>query len=154
MPDCTCTHCVSACKRVPGIPTPLEALRAIRAGLADDLMMVYRERDKRGWKWGRHEWPILMPVSEPPEYARAEVAKHYRNEWFKAGGRCVFLNVDERCEIHDSGFKPAECRASMLCENNRDKRHENIAALWDTTVGRLVIGIWSNIRNPNRRRRE
>lgn len=141
---CTCAACISACKRTPGIPTPIEALKAIRAGHADDLMMVTRERDRRGWKWGRDLWPVLMPVSTPPSYMTEfrTINRHRRDEQYQAAGRCVFLNADDRCEIHDSGFKPTECRQALLCSLKKDRVHDDVAASWDSPVGRAVITIW------------
>ena len=117
-PVCTCAACVSACRRIPGIFHPLEALRAIRAGYADDMMAVSVDERRNGR--AREVWRVMMPRSHssvPRDLRR--VHPHHRDDPFYASGRCVFLNVDERCEIHDSGFKPVECRAALLCDRTR-----------------------------------
>jgi Fe-S-cluster containining protein len=146
--SCTCKDCISACKRIPGIFHPIEALRAIRAGHVDDLMMVGVEEGRKGWKWAREEWWVLMPVSAPPAAVREfrTINPHERREVFEAAGRCVFLNVDGRCAIHDSGFKPTECRAALLCRDGKskapDRKHESTKQAWRSPVGAAVIGIW------------
>jgi Fe-S-cluster containining protein len=142
--SCICEQCVSACKRIPGLFHPTEALRAIRAGYADDLMSVWASDEHRYYSLRRH-WRVLMPISAPPPYIRQSefFDPRRRRGGFEAVGRCIFLNVDNRCEIHDSGFKPVECRHALLCKSvNTDRQHDGAKAAWDSPVGRFVLDLW------------
>lgn len=144
--SCTCKSCISACKRIPGLFHPVEALAAIRAGMARDLMVVWVDNEARSAKL-RRQWRVIMPLSAPSLAIRKDPAfdPHRRRETWEANGRCVFLNVDDRCEIHDSGYKPIECRAAMLCASDDekvDRKHASAKAAWNTPVGRFVVNLW------------
>lgn len=141
--SCTCSHCVSACKHIPGIFHPVEALRAIRSGYADDLMTVWVHDDNRSYKL-RQQWRVIMPITAPTADMRRDgFDPRRRLEPWEANGRCIFLNVDDRCEIHDSGFKPVECRHALLCApDDADKQHDRALAAWASPVGRFVLDLW------------
>lgn len=142
--SCTCPHCVAACRRVPGLFTPLEALRAVREGFADD-MMVRWDSEEGPYSNRRQQWQSLMPRSHPIDHPFGPPpARNSRVDPFYCAGRCVFLNVDNRCAIHDSGFKPFECRSALICDNNsaRAPTSASIRAMWNTSVGRHVVAIW------------
>lgn len=142
--SCTCPHCVAACRRVPGLFTPLEALRAVREGFADDIMSRWDTDYSKPWK-SRDQWLSLLPRSLPIEHPFGHSpARNHRSDPFYCAGQCVFLNVDRRCEIHDSGFKPFECRSALICDNNsaRAPTSASIRTMWNTSVGRHVVAIW------------
>ncbi len=142
--SCTCPLCVSACYRVPGLFTPLEALRAVRDGFADDMMVRWDSEDGP-YSNRRQQWQSLMPRSFPVEYSVGpSPARNSRIDPFYCAGRCVFLNAANRCDIHDSGFKPLECRQALICDDNsaRAPAGMSIRAMWNTSVGRHVVAIW------------
>jgi len=152
--DCTCADCVAACRRVPGIFHPTEALRAIRAGYAARIMASWRGGEyKRGQK-RPESFLVLSPWSHWPDYMRVTLTgirkpSHIRNDAFDCHGRCTFLK-NERCEIHASGFKPAECRSALLCKKHGDRpimTDDQCFGPWDTPVGRRVIQIWKRERS-------
>lgn len=141
--SCTCPHCVSACKRVPGLFTPVEALAAVRAGLADDMMARWDDNDQRGGL--RCEWQSLMPrsIPIPIPFGNPPLQRNTRRDAFYCAGRCVFLNVDNRCAIHDFGFKPIECRSALLCgDGHSESVNADVRRMWNTPVGRYVVAIW------------
>lgn len=141
MPECACPKCVSACRRIPGLFTPMEALKAIRAGHAARLMQVgYRAgNDQRG-----DHFTGLMPFSEPAEYSNRPSPRYCRDA-FDAHGRCTFLQADtDRCGLHRSGFKPTECSAALLCNPSATiAQHDKVRPMWNTFVGRKVVEIWT-----------
>lgn len=143
--SCTCSQCAAACRHIPGLFTPLEALRAIRAGHATDLMVVgYRPEKRNGRAWGE-TFEAMMPRSYPSRprgSGTTPIDPHERRDNYDAAGTCIFFNVDNLCEIHDSGFKPFECRGSKLCKPEVGVTDEQRLGPWQTAVGRLVIKIW------------
>lgn len=151
--SCTCPQCASACARIPGIMTPLEALKAIRAGLADDLMARWDTNydSDRSWVRCGNPWRVLMPrsvLSREVERSMIDLGlplppKHHRTDAYACTGRCVFFTRDSLCSIHDSGFKPAECRATLTCKRETaDRQHDNTKAAWASWVGQAVVKIW------------
>lgn len=136
MPECSCVHCVRACRRIPGVFHPVEALRAVRAGLASDLMLAPTYEQVT-----RQMITALMPVSLSFYTDVNRAAVNHRSCQDHAAGPCTFLNADERCEIHDTGFKPMECRKAVLCGPKEDPGDRERLA-WLTPVGRHVINIW------------
>ena len=124
---CACDTCRSACRR-PGWPTPTEALDLLAAGLGDRLMRDYWCLPDGG------EMPILSPAERGREGGGAS---------FMRDGRCTFHTFDGRCELHETGLKPAECRKSgcSRAEGSADI-HKAIAVLWDSAEGRAVFELW------------
>ena len=59
-------------------------------------------------------------------------------------GRCTLLNNDDRCSIHDSGFKPIQCRLTLVCGKDDDPPSDNktIAALWKTPEAQEIVSTW------------
>jgi len=151
-PSCSCAKCASACRRIPGIFHPIEALRAIRAGLADDIMEVGVENYDRKSGQPRITWSVLMPRSHAMPFVEPAPLRNYRREPFYAAGRCVFLDADERCEIHDRGFKPIECRAALACKRvEAIPQYDSAKAAWRSFVGVTVVKIWTTeLKRKNR----
>lgn len=138
---CRCSECVAACHFMPGVFHPVEALKAIRAGFASDMMSVTIGGKKRDGRAREDDFDVLMPRSIPPVPVPAGSRyRHHRNSTWDANGRCIFLNIDDGCEIHDSGFKPHECRNSYLCR--KIDAGLNIRDTWKTPVGMIVLSIW------------
>ena len=145
--SCSCAKCAAACRHIPGLFTPLEALRAIRAGHATDLMVVgYRPREAGRPRLGRD----LRGDDASLPYVVAEGHRPSRPPGQLYGERLLYLlERDNRCEIHDSGFKPVECRLSKLCEPKKGMTDEERLDPWRTAVGRAVIQIWrEELRDP------
>jgi len=167
--DCTCSDCVSACERIPGVFTPLEALRAIRAGYALRIMSCEFHFPPSGGRmfWQMPTYSVLMPLAlpRPSDAPRSNCIDaawthpmdqgHFRRDPMSASGRCTFLKR-KRCEIHRSGFKPAECRAALICAPEQVRaplRMTDAQRLgpWQTRVGELVISIWKRQLKRERR---
>jgi len=141
---CTCDKCVSCCTRNPGWMSPEEATAAIKAGYAARMM---RDRLYPDDRYGNDEnIYILAPASQGCEGQDAPEPLclfDYFMGWCK--GRCTFLNAENRCDIHDSGFKPIQCREALACTpSSRTGREGNfaVARLWDTPEGRTTLALW------------
>jgi len=143
--ECSCKECARLCERQPGWPTPQEARMAIEAGYADRYM--------RDWWDGHEKVYIICPASK--DCGGREAPEIPDSDGFLGGfmaiaagwtkGRCVLLK-DGLCEIHDSGFKPVQCREALGCKavDPRDGRSQNedVMKLWDTDEGREVVKLW------------
>jgi Fe-S-cluster containining protein len=60
---------------------------------------------------------------------------------------CVFLQ-NERCSIHNSGFKPSACSQANACEDlPSDKRwsKRGMAPEWDTPAGKAAVARWEGL---------
>ena len=125
MPNCTCERCVNACKRYPGWMTVEEAKAAIAAGLGDKLALDYWCDDPYVY--------VLLP---------AQVGMEGRTmATFPAPEPCIFLQ-DDRCSIHNSGFKPLQCRDTFCCEDKGSLK-EDFLQYWNTDEGRELVEQWS-----------
>lgn len=140
---CHCSRCVTLCQRNPGWMTPLEARLAIEAGYASRLMKDWLEpctelkNEKRIF--------VLAPASigyegrEAPDMPFSAIF----TGWCK--GKCTFLRKG-RCEIHDSAFKPRQCREAYGCVPNEDcPDNYEMARLWNTRDGRNVVKQWKRV---------
>jgi Fe-S-cluster containining protein len=142
--SCTCRGCVTCCYVQPGWMTPVEAERAINAGLASKLM-----RDWLPISAGRAY--VLCPATaghggrDAPEPTQADL-RHTEAGPIVIRGRCGFLNVKQRCAIHGSGFKPVQCRLSS-CFGDRSPDKREIAAMWDSDHGRELFARWQHAVN-------
>lgn len=60
-------------------------------------------------------------------------------------GTCVFL-VDDRCQmIHDSGFKPIQCRTSLACQPDESSSREfnlETAERWNNPEAQALVREW------------
>ncbi len=143
MSECTCHQCVRACHLNPGWPTPEEAEKAIEAGHAGRLMLDW-------WVDFPGNIEILCPASEGFEGERAPEPEEgfiaMFSGWCK--GRCTFLTSDNKCEIHQSGFKPQECREALVCSSiGGFAEHKKVAMLWNTDEARSLIERWKKLVN-------
>lgn len=139
--DCRCDKCRAACERIPGLFTPEQAQAAIAAGLGIRLMAI-------GYHDDRGTYRALAPLSVPLDgiYHPTAISPHLRLETASAKGRCTFLTADRDCEIHTSGFKPAECATALLCVSPDERERSNAAIrdAWAMPDGRRIVEQWSD----------
>ena len=155
--SCSCSECVKACQRNPGWMNPAEAVKAIEAGLAKNLMLDWLD-------------PCSQVGNTEPILVLCPASRHYGGskapEWddMVGGGdlmsiilnpphkgRCVFLSDKNRCLIHDSGFKPEQCRKIQVCAGDEEREGQpdnyDMGRLWDTEKGRAVVEQWKRAVN-------
>lgn len=132
MADCQCPACVKACTRYPGWMVPANASDAIEAGLAHSLMLDYYMPDKR---FG-NTVPIfvLCPAIEGYGGKIAPLA---------LSGTCVFLK-DEKCSIHDTGFKPQQCKTTFICSSKGEDKLD-IVKHWVTPEALKLVRRWATL---------
>jgi hypothetical protein len=124
---CDCAVCVQFCRR-PGWWTVEEADHAISAGYSSRMMLEMAPDKSFG---------VLSPAFKGCErdFTRQIHASH----------GCTFLK-DNRCELHDSGFQPLECRFCHHDHPGRGKQcHADIEADWNTVKGKSLVVMWSRI---------
>ncbi len=145
---CTCDRCVSACKSYPGWFTPAEASRAIKAGHARKIMRDWLEPS--GELGNDDKIYVLAGASngcegaDAPDFAdmsMVDILTALFGGKKPIKGPCAFLK-DKRCTIHDSGFKPKQCRETFGCNPNSGPDNFVMARLWNTKNGRAVIAEW------------
>lgn len=148
MTACSCEKCVSLCRQNPGWFAPEEARAAIAAGLAGKLMLDYFT--------GRPPIFLLCPASAGLEGKRAPNTEELlgvdgllsalllNSFSMKSKGACVFLDGD-RCRIHDSGFKPVQCRTSLACqpyETSNSDFNLKTAERWNNPEAQALVREW------------
>jgi len=131
--SCACDDCKSMCNR-PGWPTPDEARQIIEAGYAEFLMLDF---------WvvtGGSDIEALCPAGDG-----------YESQSAPSGLRvtlvgCVMQDDDGFCELHGTGYKPAECRMTSAHNASAQKNglHKAVAEMWDTAEGRKVVRLWQD----------
>ncbi len=150
---CHCEECVSLCQRNPGWMTPAEAMRAMDAGLGPRLMRDWLEPSHR---LGNTERLYVLAAASVGREGRdaPEIGDtlDFNYVAFLLGrakkGRCTFLEND-LCTIHDSGFKPKQCRESLGCQTKTGPDNYEMARHWDTEAGQAALVRWEEIRQPN-----
>jgi Fe-S-cluster containining protein len=142
--SCTCSACVRNCERNPGWMSLEEAEKAIGAGMATRLMRDWLEAD--GELGNKARIYVLSAASighegtDAPEIDFADALMMLMGtEWTK--GRCTFLK-NNLCQIHDSGFKPQQCRESMGCKEEPGPDNFAMARQWNTEEGRALVARW------------
>lgn len=131
-PACDCNECKGYCDR-PGWMTPDEARRAIQAGAGDQLMLDY-------WENGGYNTYLLCPANTGSE---SQVA----DEW--PVGKCTFLMQDGHCAIHDSGYKPLECRLARHDYVSGVNVHKEVYLLWGEDEPQALVRQWAKERGIN-----
>lgn len=145
--DCQCPKCVRACQHLPGKFNPDEADRAIDAGYADRMMLDWLEPS---YQVGNDERiPILAPAALGHEGRIAPTLDEMYPDGFlsfptEAVDLPCALFKNGKCTIHDSDFKPQQCRTTFVCTGAGDNNYD-IARLWDTDRGRQVVQKWREI---------
>lgn len=141
--SCTCEKCVAACTRVPGWMTPDEAQAALDEGHAGRLMRDWFEPDRE--LGNKKRIYVLCPASLGREGSDAPDSLHML--FLGYFGRCTFLR-ENRCELHDTGFKPVMCRTALLCQPDKQSPEGDkmpVAKLWNTRHGRAVVKRWKQL---------
>ena len=142
-PECSCPKCVEACRHNPGWMTPAEAKLAIAAGYADRLMRDWLEpSDEVG---NDERLYVLAPASffcegdDAPELDWLELTLGVGK------GQCTFLD-GERCSLHESGFKPRQCREALCCTDPPSgPDNYEMARLWQGAEGSAVLSEWARL---------
>lgn len=120
---CACERCKAECHRVPGWFSPAEAMLAMDAGLAHRISAV-------------REHLIDIVALAPSRVGFEGIATlHYL-------GRCNFLSSDDRCEIHNTEFKPIECRTGFGCRGNVGPNPEEMREAWSGPEGTAAVERW------------
>jgi Fe-S-cluster containining protein len=120
--SCDCSNCKGCCIEVPGWFTPAEALLAIEAGFANRLSAVKEDG--------------VIAIAPSPVGYEGQEKRH-------GPGICNFFTKDGLCEIHDSGFKPIECRTGFGCSPGSDYPElETMHEMWVSEEGQNAVKIW------------
>ena len=139
---CSCAKCISLCQN-PGWFAPDEARRAIAGGFADRMMLDY-------WITSPQNVYVLAPAAGRCAKDRApnteelfgDMPMHMSIFNRPTKGRCTFLNEKNRCELHDSGFKPMQCIAALGCEPGVFLSTEEMGQLWDNPEAQALVREW------------
>lgn len=135
--SCKCEKCLSCCQWAPGWPTPEEAQKAIDAGFATKLMRDWWEPDtdfiERVY--------LLCPAVHGHESDDAP-----NGSFWSGKGICSLLE-NNLCTIHESGFKPTECRMAFGCQNGSDSNETRLKIVhaWNTPEGRAIVSNWERL---------
>lgn len=120
--DCSCSECVTACHRAPGLFAPGEAEKAAET-LGVPFEVFKKRLIKTYWRSEGSDPMMWWPRKQDDDGYDEVASNQYTNET----GRCTFLTADNRCEIQEA--KPWECRRSLLCEKQIDAWPE-LNRLW------------------------
>lgn len=117
--------------------TPEEAAAAIRAGYAHRLM-----KDWFGSGPVEYEDAEVFQISPAIVGYEASPAPSTARIVALGKGPCTFLK-DGLCEIHDSGFKPIQCRNAHHSKGTVEPSVEEMETIWNTDEGRAVVAEWA-----------
>lgn len=163
--ECNCPRCIELCMNGPGWFTVKEAKLAIQNGYANKLMLdYYFDRDDN------KKYYVLSPAIigfEGKLYTKTD-------DEFSIG-KCVLLNDNKLCDIHNSGFKPIQCKTALPCYATNKKYRSSILTdlyninnilpngmgnntlgyAWDNDGGKKLIEDWKLLVNfDNKKERE
>jgi len=156
-PSCACTTCQGMCLHRPCWGTPAEIQRIIDAGHGGKLMLNFWQPDERMVDAVTGDKVYILTPATPMHEGRwaPEIGLRGYMLWKQGlqsdpfAWRCVFLNGEKRCDLHDLKLKPIEGRlASCLPENSaapggpRNNVHFEVAQTWNTSQGRAVVRAW------------
>ncbi len=117
--ECGCYKCQNMCIN-PCVFAPKEAKRALEAGLIGKITCSYYDFDN-----GHSDWvKILLP--------------HTRRY------RCVFLNENRKCMLHNTDLKPLEGRVAT-CKGEQNDLRKRMAKMWDTPLGKRVVKLYEDL---------
>lgn len=121
---------------------PDEARRAISAGYGDRLML--------DWWFLPHPQGKIFVLSPLGGNSHGQIcddgdlAGMILGTWTKGG--CT-LHEKGLCAIHNSGFKPYECRVTFACNDDDTDYHKEVAMAWNTPKARAIVDSWCAMRN-------
>jgi Fe-S-cluster containining protein len=112
---CRCEHCISACRRDPGrlIPGDVKKIAALLDIGEKELLEGYLVRIPA--KGGNRRIHFLAPAKLKAARFLAAPGTVVPDFYEDEKGRCVFLDRDGACRIHEA--KPFECAAYMGCKH-------------------------------------
>lgn len=121
---CSCEKCAGMCRVSPCYPTPQEVVKAVRHGYKDKFMITGFIDQKFGIIW-----PLIAP--EGIDWRHGPHIFH----------RCVFLNSDMKCDLHNTGFKPLEGRLLNHESTTEECEHIRLEILlsWNTQEAFEVV---------------
>lgn len=124
----------------------MEAEAAINAGMSADLMIDWFEPDQLYGNTDRIL--VLCPAARGRGGAlAADMDELYPDGTFLGFGlspmvpQVCSLLKNNRCSIHDSGFKPVVCRTAFGCGDNGVEKRD-VVPWWDNDVGRAIVARW------------
>lgn len=100
----------------------------IKAGFADRLAL----------DWGKSRDQMVVA----PAYQGNEGGTYAEN--LPVGTPCTFLK-DGKCELHNLGLKPSECKFAHHSNRNGSSlrmREEMLLPLWDSIDGKAMVHFW------------
>lgn len=122
----TCNRCVNACKTKPGWFAPGEVEKVAEYL---DISLAELFKTKLGVDWWEADDFIDHDV-----FLLAPATVGYEGQMYPGNphGRCVFLGLDDRCQIHP--VKPKECRETWCGEDPtvNIERRQQIVLDWDS----------------------
>jgi hypothetical protein len=109
-----CIKGINMCKKRPCWGSPEDIQKLIAAGYKDRLML--------DWWVGVGE-NIYMLAPAIVGYENSTAPEHPE-------GRCTFLTVDDKCELHNLGLKPTEGKVAC-CRDDKSNKHREVAMTWN-----------------------
>jgi hypothetical protein len=139
---CTCDKCKQACHNNPGWMTPAEARAAIKAGNADKLMLDYLLASPENVF-------VLCPASRGRGGDRAPNSDELYGDadflsrflGIASKGRCVFHEDNGNCALHDTDYKPTQCRDDYLCTDEGPDNYD-MAKHWESAEAKALVREW------------
>jgi hypothetical protein len=160
---CSCDKCAGACRFAPGLMMAEEAAGLVRRGYGHQLMLEWWDDDGGPYALknikflrtveGRpRRFYFLCPAIQGREGASAPDTynNHVAFRILVTGrgkGACTFFDGG-LCTVHDSGFKPAECRYAFGCRTDINARawrtwvHQGVALSWDRREAQSLVDSW------------
>lgn len=126
MTECSCNRCVSFCNNQPCMPKPEDILK----------VLIHDQQ------FGTH-FALGFEITNVYGF---DMIRPRRT---RVAGPCVFLTVDNKCQLHAPQLKPYEGR-EVDCSTDDDtsrKIHNRCAAEWKV-IGAQVIQWYKNAVNP------
>lgn len=139
--ECSCESCARACLNRPGYFAPGEAIKAAEfLGLTlreffDKYLVVDFQTDHTGLKVSYY---LLMPATVGEQGTVAG--------YIPKRGRCIFLNKENRCDIHS--VKPKECRLydHTVVKRDAEANHQMVASDWREAQQEVFAAIGRKLR--------
>ncbi len=125
--ECTCKHCVEACKWKPGWFLPNEV-----EGAAKHLNMTLQDffNQYLGVDWWEGVRPVFVLA---PAIVGEDTGSEYPGN---PRGQCVFLNSEHLCDIHP--VKPFECSELSCGGSGIWERYEKVSLAWKNNQDQIV----------------
>lgn len=145
---CACEECQSYCRSAPGWMTTSEAKAAIAAGYATKLSREWNDPDNDSEQRVYFLTPAVVghEASNAPTMEEMTRGMSIIEVIFSPikKGTCTLLK-DGLCTIHDSGFKPVECRAAHHEGVGYAIDRELFLNSWATDEGKQLVADWCKL---------